>query len=332
LRPPALEILTPCLPDLIASFPLEDLCASFPCYGLTPFRRADKPLLTIARMSLESFIQKVGSTALFRNKKTEAVARPVLREPVRLPYGPFRFKTQLPKSRSYSVLISSDLKTWNPISKGITSNEAFEFVDSDAVKVSYRFYRLSISETPSVNALGFVTVTLPPGFSMIANPLDGPSNTVGELFKDWPDGTTLNKFDTRFFKLAENGVKFKKWTNPGEKLALGEGAIFFNPTSDYKSITFVGQVTQGNLSVPIPSGFSIRSSLVPQPGSLEDLGFPMANGDVIHLFDRDRQKYILHPYEGDKWTAGPPVISLAESFWVAKTEPGNWSRNLIIRD
>ena len=179
----------------------------------------------------------------------------------------------------------------------------------------------------SLNVIGYASVTLPPGFSMIANPLDGPSNSVGEMFKGWPDGTTLNKFDTRFFRLAENEIKFGKWTNPGEKLLPGEGAIFFNPTSDYKSHSFVGEVMQGNLSIPIPSGFSIRSSLLPLAGSLEELDFPISDGDVIHVFDRDRQTYVLYPYEGGKWTTGQPALSVGESFWVAKTSPGNWTQN-----
>jgi hypothetical protein len=68
---------------------------------------------------------------------------------------------------------------------------------------------------------------------------------------------------------------------------------------------------------------------VPQPGSLvEDLEFPIANGDVIHLFDRERQQYVLHPYENGKWTAGTPMLSVGEAFWVAKTEPGHWTRNM----
>ena len=109
----------------------------------------------------------------------------------------------------------------------------------------------------------------------------------------------------------------------------GEGAIFFNPTSDYKSVSFAGEVLQGHLSVPVPGGFSIRSSLIPQPGNLaDDLRFPIANGDVIHLFDREQQKYLLHPFEEDKWTAGPPIIGVGEAFWVAKTDPGNWIRSV----
>jgi hypothetical protein len=87
----------------------------------------------------------------------------------------------------------------------------------------------------------------------------------------------------------------------------------------------------GQLSMPIPAGFSLRSSLVPKPGQLhEDLRFPITNGDVIHLFDRDRQQYVLYPFEDGKWTSGPPVLSVGEAFWVAKTSAGSWTRSLNI--
>ena len=236
----------------------------------------------------------------------------------------------MPKGTSYVILASRDLRNWTQISEDIAGANPIEYVDSEAFKLSCRFYRVMAGEVQSQNVLGYVSFTLPPGFSMIANPLDGPGNRVGESFAGWPEGTSLSKYDTRLFTLAENSVKNGKWTNPSEKLMPGEGAIFFNPTQDYKSHSFVGDVVQGNLSIPIPPGFSIRSSALPYPGSLDELHFPTADGDVIHLFDRDQQKYVLHPYEAGKWTAGPPVVGLGESFWVAKAKPGNWMRNLVV--
>jgi hypothetical protein len=207
--------------------------------------------------------------------------------------------------------------------------ELTSYADGHASRFSYRFYRLVAGQAQCSNVLGYVSITLPPGFSMIANPLDAPTNMVGKVFKDWPDGTTLNKFDTQLFRLVENAVKFSQWANPSERLMPGEGALFFNPTSDYRSVCFTGEILQKDLSIPIPAGFSMRSSPVPQPGSLvEDLEFPIANGDVVHLFDRDKQQYVLHPYENGKWTAGTPMLSVGEAFWIAKTEPGTWTRIL----
>ena len=249
---------------------------------------------------------------------------------MRFPYGPFRFKCQLPKGVGLTILVSTDLRTWNTIAQETAGDAVFEFMDSDAFKFSYRFYRVLAGAVPSTNVIGYASCTVPPGFSMIANPFDS-RDTLSDTFKDWPDGTTINRFDTRLFRLVENAVKNGKWSDQIEKLAPGEGAIFFNPTEDYKSASFVGEVVQGNLSMPIPAGFSVRSSLVPQPGNLaDDLKFPIANGDVIHIFDRERQKYVLHPFEGGKWTDSAPVLSVGESFWVAKTEPGNWTRYFTI--
>jgi hypothetical protein len=280
-------------------------------------------------MKLSSLIQSLGAKAAFLSSRKGAVsAAPALGEPVRFPYGPFRFRTRLPKGAEYVVIASTDLRNWLPITRGSCSEEALEIIDSDAFKFSYRFYRVVVGGVPSANVIGYCSVTLPPGFSMIAHPFEN-SQTVSEIFKDWPDGTTFNRFDTRLFRLVENGVKSGKWAVPDERLLPGEGAIFFNPSSDYKSTSFVGEVLQGHLSIPVPAGFSIRSSLVPQPGNLDDdLHFPVAEGDVIHLFDREQQKYMLHPFENGKWVAGPPILSVGESFWVAKTQPGNWIRSV----
>lgn len=263
-------------------------------------------------------------------KKEEQTGPPVLTGANRFPYGPFQFSTQLPKGTPYEIHSSAEFRTWSVIAQG-TGNGPLEFLDSEASKFNHRFYRVIAGDLPSVNILGYATMTLPPGYSMINNPFDAANNSVGELFKDWPDGTMLSRFDLRMYRLSENKVRTGKWTNPMEQLQPGDGAVFFNPTTDYKTLTFVGEVVQGNLSIPVPAGFSVRSSLIPQSGALvEELEFPIADGDVVHLFDRDQQKYVTYPRENGKWKSGAPVVSIGESFWIAKTSAENWTRTLII--
>ncbi len=178
-------------------------------------------------MKLSSVIQKVGAKAPFlRRKQAKNIAPPVLGEPLRFPYGPFRFRTPLAKGTNYTILASTDLRTWSPTSRGTAKEETVEYVDSEAFKFTYRFYRMLVGNVFSANVIGYASVSLPPGFSMIANPFDTPYG-VGETFKGWPEGTTLNRFDTTLFKLVENAVKDGKWANPHEKLLPGEGAIFF---------------------------------------------------------------------------------------------------------
>ncbi len=269
-------------------------------------------------------------TSLIHKNKAVAASAPSLSSAKRFPHGPFQFQVKLPSGFAYEIEASTDTKNWTSIASGTAQTDTVEHLDSDASKFSFRFYRAMCGELVSKNIVGYVSIALPPGFSMISNPLHAPSNTVGSLFSNLPDGATLCKFDTSLFRLTNNSLQDGKWSNPNEKLVPGEGGIFFNPTTDFKTINFVGDVSQGRLLNPIPSGMSIRSSLVPQPGRLNsDLGFPIAEGDVVHVFDRDQQKYVLYPFSAVEWERNPPVIGVGESFWISKTQPGNWVRDFV---
>ena len=283
-------------------------------------------------MGLNSLIKRLNPRAGSASLKGVVIEPPVLVAPVRFPYGPFRFAAHLLKGLPYEIQVSTDLKNWIPIFDDTSPGEV-EYTDSSAAKFSFRFYRMSVNGTLSENVVGYASVTLPPGYSMIANSLEAKDSSVAELFKAMPDGTTLSKFDPQASRLNENTLAQGKWTNPWEKLAPGEGAIIFNPTSDYKTLNFAGNVRLGSFSVPIPVGFSIRSSPVPLPGRLQaDLHFPIAEGDVIHLFDRDRQKYVLHPVDAPGWASNPPVVGVGESFWVAKQSAKNWIGNVTVTE
>ncbi len=274
------------------------------------------------------------SVASFFGKRTKAmpVARVHLHSAVRFPYGPFQFKFQLPKGVAYEIQASANLEVWQATLTGKAGDDPVDYVDSDASKFSYRFYRALAEGIPSANVIGYATVNVSPGYSMIANPLQAPSNSLSAILPGMREGTALNKFDTLQFKLTENAVRGGRWINPDETLAPGEGAIFFNPTSDFKDINFTGEVMQGNLLLPIAAGFSVRSSQIPRPGRLHsDLGFPISEGDVIHLFDRDRQKYVIYDYDRKKWDSTPPIVGVGEAFWIGKTTPGNWVQNLVIK-
>src|SRR5436305_1085246 len=97
-------------------------------------------------MKLNSLIQKISERAPFIRKKSEALAPPSLVEAVRFPYGPFQFKTHLPKGAPYEVQSCTDLQNWTSICKEEAAAEQVEYLDSDASKFSYRFYRLLARE------------------------------------------------------------------------------------------------------------------------------------------------------------------------------------------
>src|SRR6266511_117306 len=103
-------------------------------------------------------------------------------------------------------------------------------------------------------------LTLPPGWSLIANPLfhlrgttlrDAiPDNTVGELFKQAPRGTTILKFDNATHRFTRKNVfQHGRWSNPHETLAPGEGAFLFNPTHGPLAVSFTGNWWYGAFSL-----------------------------------------------------------------------------------
>jgi hypothetical protein len=92
----------------------------------------------------------------------------------------------------------------------------------------------------------------------------------------------------------------------------------------------VGEVMQGALSNPIPAGFSIKSSQVPQAGQLDTiLGFPVAEGDAVYIFDPATASYAVSIYEFGAWDV-PPVIAVGQGFFVNKAAAAAWTRNFDI--
>jgi hypothetical protein len=179
----------------------------------------------------------------------------------------------------------------------------------------------------SVNAVGFVKVTVPAGFSMIANPLKAPTNTVGSLFADAPDGTTVYKYDGTNYSV--NGKDFGEFANPTQPLEPGEGAFIQNGGTPF-DVIFVGEVMQGSLSNAIPAGFSIKSSQVPQSAQLDTvLGFPAVDGDLVFRYNNATGAYQTHTYDFGAWDTAP-VPNVGESFFVSKAAAANWTRTFNV--
>src|SRR5689334_13698649 len=147
-------------------------------------------------MSITTLFTRIGDKNGQSSKKTAVIESPTLGSAKRFPYGPFQFKTRIPRGMEYEIQASTDLHNWITIATQVSTNETIEYVDGDAAKFSARFYRILVAGVVSTNAIGYAAITLPPGFSMIANPLRGEDNSIGHLFGSWPDGTMINKFDT----------------------------------------------------------------------------------------------------------------------------------------
>jgi hypothetical protein len=177
----------------------------------------------------------------------------------------------------------------------------------------------------SQNIVGYVNLTVPTGYSMIANPLDGVDAALPTIFPAPPEETTIFKFTGAGYISASfiDGV----WEGSPITLAPGEGAFILNPAAPFVN-TFVGEVVL-NSNNQIPAGYSIRASSVPQAGGLSSvLEFPAAEEDTIFQFTG--LGYVSSSFIDGAWEPSEPDIKIGESFFVLKQASANWTRNFSV--
>jgi len=190
----------------------------------------------------------------------------------------------------------------------------------------------SSAQVYSVNMVGYINLQIPRGFSMIANQLNNTAtggNTVSNLFAGAPEGTTLYTFNPATQGYAANTYDIGEWTNPGFLLTAGEGAFILAPSAFTN--TLVGEVVLSS-SITVPQGFSIKSSVIPQAGSLvTNLNFPVAEGDTIYRFNNATGQYTANTFDIGEWSAGAaPVPNVGESFFVLTLATKTWTRSFSV--
>jgi hypothetical protein len=183
-----------------------------------------------------------------------------------------------------------------------------------------------------VNAVGYVNTPLVPGFNLISNPLDNKEangNQIQNLFNSLPDLTTVYIFiDGRFELVAKDFGSWEPANLAAMTLTPGQGVFVSVPSA--QTVTFVGEVPQGNLSTPLPAGFSIVSSKVPQEGTPEALGFQAADGDILYFFQEASQNYETVSYDFGSYDKPLPTLAVGEAFFVRKAAAGTWTRTFNV--
>jgi len=186
----------------------------------------------------------------------------------------------------------------------------------------------------SVNAVGYVNLVIPNGFSIIANPLNAASNTIPALFPAVPANTAIYKFNPTSGAYDTFRYQLGQW-NPAAAatttLVPGEGAFINVPGATPLTNTFVGEVMSGNLTNTISQGFSIRSSQVPQAGKLAtDLGYTPSANDAVYQFSNATGQYATHRFQLGQWTGGEPNVAVGEGFFMNVAAVRTWSRTFSI--
>jgi hypothetical protein len=192
-----------------------------------------------------------------------------------------------------------------------------------------------MAQVYSLNAVGYINVTVPPNFSIFANQLNAGNNNVSPLLDaqlgdGFHNGITIFKYNSStasYTVLTADSTSTPPWSQSiatSTTLNPGEAAWIYNPYSTNVTITFVGTVLQGNLTNSLAQNFNMVSSIVPQSGALDTaMSLVPNNGDTVFLYSSGTASYLIYTADstvstGWDYPAGQPTSptpSVGQGFW-----------------
>lgn len=204
----------------------------------------------------------------------------------------------------------------------------------------------------SVNAVGYVNVTIKPGYNLIANPLNGTNNLIGTVIPatSLPDDVNCITWnsgvqDFNGSDFVAGGVWYDQGGNPsGRVLAPGKAFFIQSPVGTNLLLTFVGDVPQGNLTNTVSANYDFISSIVPQSAGLSTMGFPGVIDMTYQTFNTTIQDYdSAYSYVGTGvyptgWAdpggnPGDPTPAVAQGFVINNPQgspPQQWGRTFTV--
>lgn len=238
------------------------------------------------------------------------------------PSGQFKARVVGPASQTVTLdRFNSSTATWvlSHASFALSAQGIYDYTDTQA-SAPHHLYRCQIGTLKSCNAVGYADVSVAANVQkMIANPLNAVDNRISALFPNPPEGFILYKWNevSDQMQIADGNAT----------LAPGEGAIALSETTFKHS--FIGEVRQGYLINPVPSGFSIRGSMRPISGGVVSaLGTAILEGDIVSRMVSGA--YQNFAYRNGFWIndagaqVAEPEILVGESFWINK--PTDWEQ------
>lgn len=186
----------------------------------------------------------------------------------------------------------------------------------------------------SVNMVGYVTLQLPWGMSLIANPLIQSNVTLHALFPTAPDGAQIMKLVNGDYVTSTFSAATAAWTRPQLEVPIGVGFFFINPSRDAFTQIFVGELWPGLLTNNLPAGVSFEGALLPQAGSINILHtIPGEPGDTIFFFANQgeaRGQYVRSRFTSDSGWTPDLELGVAQGFWIQKRTAQDWIRAFSI--
>jgi len=198
----------------------------------------------------------------------------------------------------------------------------------------------AMAQVVSVNVVGFINLTVPPnGYALVANQLNTSDTKLATVIPTYSDGGQFITWDnvkasyTIYNYVVNPPPDYTGWTDASFAPANpdwvpGMGAFLFNPdTANPATVTLVGDVPQGTLSVTLPAGYTLVSSIPPLAEDAVTAGIPTADGEQLIKWDPTKQAYVIFNYvvnpppDFTGWTdasfnPSTPAYAVGEGFFI----------------
>jgi len=194
----------------------------------------------------------------------------------------------------------------------------------------------------SVNVVGYINLTMKPGFNLVANQLKAsPNNKLDTVLPAAAIESQVLKFSNNNYSSdisdGANWLDANSGNPSATVLAPGKGFFFSNPGAT-KGLTFVGEVPQGAVNLTLPAGIACLGTTTPQALELSAAnGFPQLLEAQVQYFDNVANDYVSYINDGTQWldaNSGNPVTvtpAVGQGWFWQNATANAWNRNFTVQ-
>ncbi|HAM72391.1 MAG TPA: hypothetical protein DCM86_12185 [Verrucomicrobiales bacterium] len=185
-----------------------------------------------------------------------------------------------------------------------------DFVPADGAAVSG-------VATASTLASPVYDVPLPPGWSLVANPLQPSDPHIAAMLPTPPAEMEYDRFNPVGGDYTTTAFVNGVWVDPSVTLGQGEGGFLLNPGLTPWSLVLTGAVAPNPAAVTLHPGLNLLCLNTPVAGNLRLLinNFPFVANDTVQQVDPETKGLVTHTFNGQQWDT-VPVLNLGESIFI----------------
>jgi hypothetical protein len=192
----------------------------------------------------------------------------------------------------------------------------------------------------SLNVVGYINITVGAGYTLCANQLNNGTNGIDQVLANPPTGAAVLTFVNNDYNqdVADSGHWLDNTSGNASTTTLGPGKGFFYNAPTAATLTLVGEVPQGQTSIPLPSGYAMIGTYTPQALELSATnGFPMVAGTYYLKFDTTIHDYVQDVIDSGHWidnTTGDTVAvipAIGQGYFINSPAATAWNYSFTVQ-